>query len=86
MEKIEIYSSPFCGYCHAAKRLLAQNGLSFKEYDVMYDAERKREMVARSGGRYTVPQIFVEDVHVGGFDDLSRLDAQDRLNALLSID
>jgi glutaredoxin 3 len=84
MQRVEIYTSPLCGYCHAAKRLLASKGVSFVEIDVWADPSRKPEMVQRAGGRRTVPQIFVGDVHVGGCDDLHALDSSGRLDPLLA--
>ena len=68
-----VYSSPFCGYCGAAKRLLTSKGAEFTEIDVMFDPDRKREMIERSGGRRTVPQVFIDGRHIGGFDELSAL-------------
>jgi glutaredoxin 3 len=82
-DRVVVYSSPFCGYCGAAKRLLTSKGVRFKEIDVLFDPERKREMIERSGRR-TVPQIFIGDRHVGGFDDLSALDATGELDDLLA--
>ena len=82
-DKIIVYSSPFCGYCSAAKRLLEKKGVEFDEVDVMFDAERKREMIERSG-RQTVPQIFIGDRHIGGYDELSALDARGELEPLLT--
>lgn len=81
--RIVVYSSPFCGYCSAAKRLLARKGAAFDEIDVMAEPERRSEMVERSGRR-TVPQIFIGDRHVGGYDDLSALDARGELDPLLA--
>jgi glutaredoxin 3 len=82
--RILVYSSPFCGYCSAAKRLLTAKGVEFTEIDVMFDPERKLEMIQRSGGRRTVPQIFIDDRHIGGFDDLSALDRAGELDPLLA--
>lgn len=84
MKAVEIYTSPLCGYCHAAKRLLAQKGVAFTEIDVSRDPALRSAMVARAGGRRTVPQIFVGDTHVGGCDDLYALDGAGRLDALLA--
>jgi len=84
LPEITIYSSPFCGYCSAAKRLLRSKQLDFIEIDVLIEPERRQEMVARSNGRATVPQVFVGDKHIGGFDDLSALDAAGELDALLA--
>jgi glutaredoxin 3 len=81
-ERVVVYSSPFCGYCAAAKRLLANKGVRYIEIDVLMDHERKREMIERSGKR-TVPQIFIDGRHVGGFDDLSALEASGELDRLL---
>ena len=81
--RIIVYSSPFCGYCGAAKRLLTSKGAPFTEINVLFDPERKREMIERSG-RQTVPQIFIGDRHIGGYDDLSALDALGELDPLLT--
>lgn len=83
-ERVLVYSSPFCGYCAAAKRLLTSKGVEFTEIDVMFDPERKREMIERSSGRRTVPQIFIDGRHIGGFDDLSALDQRGELDPLLA--
>ena len=83
MAKIEIYTSPFCGYCSAAKRLLDAEGVEYSEYDVMYDAQRKVEMLERSNGRRTVPQIFIDAVGIGGYTELRKLQANKQLDAFL---
>ena len=83
MAKVEIYTSPFCGYCFRAKRLLDGKGVAFEEYDVMMNGGLKREMIDRAGGRTTVPQIFIDDRHVGGSDELHALDAEGKLDPLL---
>jgi glutaredoxin 3 len=82
--RILVYSQPFCGYCSAAKRLLQQKGAEFSEVDVMLEAGRRAEMIERSGGRRTVPQIFIDGRHVGGYDDLSALDRSGELDRLLA--
>jgi len=84
MQLVEIYTSPLCGFCHAAKRLLKKKGVSFSEIDVFRDPSRKPEMIQRANGGRTVPQIFVGDVHVGGCDDLFALDSAGKLDALLA--
>lgn len=84
MALIEIYTSPTCGYCHAAKRLLQRKGATFTEIDVTRDPARRAEMVERAGGRRTVPQIFIDGRHVGGCDDLHALDARGGLDPLLA--
>ncbi|WP_424985783.1 glutaredoxin 3 [Microbulbifer sp. S227A] len=84
MQPVEIYTSPLCGYCHAAKRLLDQKGVDFSEIDVLANPERKPEMIQRAQGGRTVPQIFVGDLHVGGCDDLFALERAGKLDALLT--
>ncbi|RMD91289.1 MAG: glutaredoxin 3 [Alphaproteobacteria bacterium] len=81
--RVEIYTSPFCGYCHMAKRLLAQKGVEFHEIDVMREPHRREEMVRRAAGGYTVPQIFIGETHVGGCDELYALERAGKLDALL---
>lgn len=83
MVPVTVYSSLFCPYCHSAKALLKKKGISFEEIDVMANPSRKPEMIERAGGRKTVPQIFIGDVHVGGSDDLHRLESQGKLDPLL---
>lgn len=84
MQPVEIYSSPLCGFCHAAKRLLKQKGINFSEVDVFADPSRKPEMIQRANGKRTVPQIFVGDTHVGGCDELYALERAGKLDALLA--
>jgi len=84
MKSIEIYTSPLCGFCHAAKRLLTQKGATFSEIDVLRDPSKKPEMIQRANGGRTVPQIFIGGVHVGGCDELYALDRAGKLNALLA--
>ena len=83
MKKVDIYTSPLCGFCHAAKRLLAQKGVAFHEYDISTDPTLRDDMVRRAPGSRTVPQIFVGTTHVGGCDDLYALDSAGRLDPLL---
>jgi len=80
---IEIYTSPYCGYCTRAKSLLSRKGVGFKEIDVSDGGGRRAEMSQRSGGRHTVPQIFIDGKHVGGCDDLYALDAAGALDPML---
>ncbi len=84
MKPITIYTTPFCGYCHAAKRLLTNKGLVFTEIDVGRDPEQRQEMMARANGRHTVPQIFIGEIHVGGYDDLAALERAGKLDPLLA--
>ena len=73
MKPVEIYTTPTCPYCHAAKRLLTKKGVAFTEIDVSRDPALRRKMTARAGGSHTVPQIFIGGTHVGGFDDIHAL-------------
>ena len=82
--RIVVYSTPFCGFCAAAKRLLTAKGADYAEIDVMMDPERRQEMLAKSGGRRTVPQIFIDGRHIGGFDELNALDKTGGLDPLLA--
>lgn len=84
MQPVEIYTSPLCGFCHMAKRLLTKKGVAFSEIDVLADPSRKPEMIQRANGRRTVPQIFVGETHVGGCDDLMDLERAGQLDALLA--
>ena len=84
MSGVVMYSSRFCPYCHAAKRLLTARGVAFEEIDVDFHPERRAEMTERAGGRRTVPQIFAGDRHVGGCDDLHALDRRGALDTLLA--
>ena len=83
MAKVEIYTSPLCGFCHAAKRLLDHRGIQFEEFDVMSKPSLKKEMMARAEGRQTVPQIFIDDTGIGGCDELHALEASGKLDAML---
>ena len=84
MPTVEIYTSPLCGYCHAAKRLLNEKNMPFVEFDVSRDPEKRQEMLARANGRYTVPQIFVGQSHIGGCDDLHAMDREGKLDPMLA--
>ena len=84
MPDIVIYTTPLCPYCHAAKRLLDQKGARYVEINVLMKPDRRREMIERSGGRTTVPQIFIDGRHIGGCDDLHALDHKGGLDPLLA--
>lgn len=84
MQPVEIYTSPLCGFCHAAKRLLKQKDVNFSEVDVLVDPSRKPEMIQRANGKKTVPQIFIGTTHVGGCDELYALERSGKLDSLLS--
>lgn len=84
MPAIEIYTSPFCPFCHRAKALLKKKGVAFEEIDVFMSPRRRSEMVERAGGRRTVPQVFVDGVRIGDCDEIHLLDANDKLDPLLA--
>jgi len=84
MSQIEIYTTRYCPYCHAAKRLLSSKGVEFTEIDVSGDPKGRSDMVARANGRMTVPQIFIGATHVGGCDDLYALEDAGKLDPLLA--
>ena len=83
MAKIEIYTTPFCGYCARAKGLLDQKGAAYEEMDVMMDEKKRAEMRERSK-RSTVPQIFINGQHIGGSDELAALEQAGKLDPLLT--
>ncbi|WP_375174090.1 glutaredoxin 3 [Pseudooceanicola sp.] len=83
MQPVVIYTTPICGFCHAAKRLLDGKGVAYEEIDVMRSAEKKQEMMEKSGRR-TVPQIWVGATHVGGCDELYELERAGKLDPMLA--
>lgn len=83
MSKVEIYTTPTCPYCHAAKALLEEKGVPYDEITVL-DPQLRAAMTQRANGRRTVPQIFVDDTHLGGFDDIAALDRDGKLDPLLA--
>lgn len=85
MKHVEIYTKAFCGYCARAKALLDSKGVAFEEYDITMGGPKRAEMIERSKGGMTVPQIFIEGTHVGGSDDLAELDRAGKLDGLLGI-
>lgn len=82
---VEIYTSPFCGYCLRAKALLEKKGIAFTEIDVMSTPGARQDMERRSGGGRTVPQVFIDGRPIGGSDRLAQLDRSGELDALLGI-
>jgi len=84
MNKVVIYTAPICGYCVQAKRLLTRKGVVYEEIDVSRHPEQRRAMVQGSGGRMTVPQIFVNGRHVGDCDEIYALEKAGKLDSLLS--
>ena len=83
MAHFTIYTKPYCPYCHRAVALLEQKGADFTEIDAAFEPAKRQEMLQRSGGRSTYPQIFVGDQHIGGCDDMVALDRQGKLEPLL---
>ena len=85
MVPVILYSTILCPYCSAAKNLLKQKGVSFEAIDVTMNPIKRAAMSEKSGGKTSVPQIFIDDLHVGGFDELAALDRQGKLDALLGL-
>jgi glutaredoxin 3 len=83
--EIEIYTTPFCPFCHRAKSLLKQKGVEFTEIDVMMSPGKRREMTERAGGSSSVPQIFVDGTHIGDCDQIHAMDYDGTLDAVLKI-
>jgi len=81
---VEIYTKAFCPYCIRAKSLLKRKGVAFEEYDITFDGPKRGEMIERARGGTTVPQVFIDDAHIGGSDDLAALDRAGRLDSLLA--
>ena len=84
MPSVDIYTTRYCPYCNAAKALLKRKGVNYSEIDISRDGKRREEMVQRSNGRMTVPQIFIGSVHVGGSDELHALERAGKLDPLLT--
>lgn len=84
MSKVTIYTKPFCPYCIRAVSLLEKKGVAFDEIEAAFNAEKKQEMLQRSGGRATFPQIFIGETHIGGCDDMMALEARGELDPLLA--
>ena len=83
MKKIEIYTGALCGYCNAAKALLKRKNISFEEIDIGEQPEKREEMLKRSNGAKKIPQIFIGDFHVGGYEQLRDLENKGKLDTLL---
>ncbi len=84
MVSVVIYTRQFCGYCSRAKKLLETKGVSFVEHDATYDPTLRQTMVEKSNGGRTFPQIFINDIHVGGCDDLHALERAGKLDTMLA--
>ncbi|CAM2011687.1 glutaredoxin 3 [Acanthopleuribacter pedis] len=83
--EVVMYTTPWCPYCTAAKRLFSAKGVSFKDVDVSGDQAMRAKLVEMSGGRTTVPQIFINGAPIGGFDDINALERGKKLDALLAV-
>ncbi len=83
MATVEIYTTPICGFCHRAKRLLSSKGVSYAEVNVMLHPSRRAEMIQRANGGRTVPQVFIGGKHIGGSDELAALESAGKLDTLL---
>lgn len=84
MAKVEIYTKATCPYCIRAKRLLDDKGVDYEEYEILSQPDKRAEMIQRSNGRTTVPQIFIDDEHIGGCNDLFSLEMGNKLDPLLA--
>lgn len=84
MPRVEIFTIAFCPYCDRARALLQRKGVAFQEFDAPHGSDARRDAIARSGGRTTVPQIFIDGRAIGGSDDLVALDRAGKLDALLA--
>ena len=85
MQKIVIYTGPMCNYCSAAKHLLDKKKVNYTEFDIAVDPSKMQEMQERTKGARTIPQIFIGETYVGGYNELKSLEREGKLNSLLDI-
>ena len=85
MKKVVIYTGPMCNYCSAAKHLLNKKKASYTEFDIAVDSSKREEMQKKTNGARTIPQIFIGETHVGGYNELKALEVAGKLNSLLGI-
>ena len=85
MKKVVIYTGPMCNFCSAAKHLLNKKKISYEEIDIGYDEKKREEMLKKSNGAKTIPQIFIEEKHIGGYVELKALETKGELDSLLGI-
>ena len=85
MKKVVIYTGPMCNYCSAAKHLLNKKKVSYEEIDIGYDEKKREEMLKKSNGAKTIPQIFIDEKHIGGYVELKALENKGELDSLLGI-
>ena len=83
MKTVTVYMGPMCGYCDAAKRLLNKKNIPYKEINIALEDDKMNEMIKKSNGKKTIPQIFIEDYHVGGYIELRSLEVEGKLDNLL---
>ena len=79
MKNVTVYMGPMCGYCDAAKRLLKRNNIPYNEINVALEEEKREEMLNKSNGRRTIPQIFFNEIHIGGYEELRALEKKGEL-------
>ena len=85
MKKVVIYTGPMCNFCSAAKHLLNKKKINYEEIDIGYDDKKREEMLKKSNGAKTIPQIFIEEKHIGGYVELKALETKGELDSLLGI-
>ena len=85
MKKVVIYTGPMCNYCSAAKHLLNKKNVNYTEFDIAIDSSKRKEMQDKTNGARTIPQIFIGDTYVGGYNELKALEVSGKLNSLLGI-
>jgi len=83
MKNITMYTGPLCNFCEAAKRLLVRNNLNYKEIDISTKDDLRDEMIKKANGKRTIPQIFFDDIHVGGYEELRALEKKGELDNLI---
>ena len=83
MKNITMYTGPMCNFCDAAKRLFARNNLTYKEIDISMKDGLREEMIKKANGKRTIPQIFFDDQHIGGYDEVRALEKENKLLELL---
>ena len=83
MKNVTVYMGPMCAFCDAAKRFLTKKNIPYKEINIALDEDKREEMIKKSNGKRTIPQIFIEDYHVGGYVELRSLEVEGKLNNLL---
>ena len=83
MKNITVYMGPMCNFCNAAKRLLKRNNIPYNEINIALEEGKKEEMLAKSNGRKTIPQIFFNELHIGGYEELRALEKKGELDNLI---